>query len=258
VVTRRGYDPRDFVVFAFGGGGPLHAPFYSASIGVKYVYMFPMSAVFSAFGIATSDIQRIFPSFTFLRMTGDNEKIAKLLNAAYRELDRKAFSEMLGCGFKKEEIILIREIRMKFGRQVNMETIDLPVKDYTEEDIDDLGRRFVEYYKKLYGEGSAFVTAGMEIMGQTVIATVKSHAAPPIARALRSADASKALKGERAVYFEKCGDFVSTKIYELTSMEPGNTIKGPAIIEAPTTTFVIPPDYTAIMNEYEYLVVECP
>jgi N-methylhydantoinase A/oxoprolinase/acetone carboxylase beta subunit len=117
-------------------------------------------------------------------------------------------------------------------------------------------RRFIEYYTKVYGEGAAFVAAGIEVMTQSVNAAVKSPIIPPFARELRSLDASKALKEERPAYFKKYGDFVSTKVYDFLALEPGNTVKGPGIIEAPTTTFVIPPDQTGVVNKYGQLVVE--
>lgn len=256
VITRRGYDPRDFVVFAFGGGGPVHGAFYSAPLGIKAMYLFPTSAVFSALGIATSDIQRIFRGSGYARMPGDNQAIAELLTEGYRTLEARALEEMEHIGFRKEDVLFGREIEMKFGRQVNLETIEMPVKDYTAEDIDFMQRRFIEYYTKVYGEGAAFKSAGIEVMTQSVNATVKSPVVPPLVRELRSSDASKALKEARPAYFKKYGDYVSTKIYDFSVLEPGNTIKGPGIIEAPTTTFVIPPDLTGMVNKYGQLVVE--
>lgn len=256
MVTRRGYDPRDFSVFAFGGGGPAHAAFYSEPLAIKSIYMFPESAVFSAYGIATSDIQRVFNISMYARLPGDNDDIAKRLTSTYQGLDNSALSEMERIGFMKEDVVLTRSISMKFARQVNMESVEMPVKDYDAADIDEIQQRFVDYYTRLYGEGAAFVEAGTEIMAQSVTATISSPAAPPSERPLGSADASKALKGMRDVYWEKFGDFRSTDIYDFEAMRPGNTVKGHAIIEASTTTFVIPPGRIAMMNKYGHIVVE--
>ncbi len=256
VVTRRGYDPRDFVLFAFGGGGPTHAPFYAAPLGIKSIRAFAESAVFSAYGIATADIQRIFNTSVYARLPGDKEDIARKLNSVYQGLRNKALSEMEQMGLGKENVIISRGISMKFGRQVNLESIDMPVKDYVAADIDDLQKRFIEYYTRLYGEGAAFVEAGLEIMSVSVTATIPSQAVPPRKRKLCSSDASKALKGKRDVYWEKYGDFHSTDIHQFEALTPGNTIKGPAVIEAPTTTFVILPDLEGMMDEYGHLVIE--
>ena len=255
VVVRRGYDPRGFAVFAFGGGGPTHAAFYSKPIGIKSVYVFPEAAVFSAYGIATSDVQRIFNASMYARIPGDNEEIARRLNETYHSLDNKALNEMERVGFSREDVILSRSISMKFARQVNLESIDILVKDYVATDVDTIQQQFVEYYTSLYGEGAAFVEAGMEAMSQSVTATVKSPIVPPPKKPMGSADASKALKGKREVYWGKLGDFRTTNIYQLEALTPGNSIKGPAIIEVPTTTVVIPPEFTIVMNEFGQLVL---
>jgi N-methylhydantoinase A/oxoprolinase/acetone carboxylase beta subunit len=218
--------------------------------------MFPESAVFSAYGIATADIQRIFNTSVYARLPGDNEAIARMLNSVYQDLRKKALSEAEQIGLGKETVIISRDISMKFGRQVNMESIDMPVKEYGAADIDDLRQRFIEYYTRLYGEGAAFVEAGLEIMSVSVTATIPSRVAPPIKRLLGSSDASKAVKGKRNVYWEKYGDFHSTEIYDFEALTPGNTIKGPAVIEASTTTFVIPPNLPGMMDEYGHLVIE--
>lgn len=93
-------------------------------------------------------------------------------------------------------------------------------------------------------------------MSVSVTATIPSKAVPPNKRPLGSSDPSKALKGKRDVFWGKYGDFHSTNIYDFASLTPGNTVKGPAVIEASTTTFVIPPDRTGMMDEYSHLVIE--
>jgi N-methylhydantoinase A len=256
VITRRGYDPREFSVFAFGGGGGIHGVYYSLPLGVKSIYMFNTSSVFSAFGICTSDIQRVYGSSVYIRLPGDNEAISKLLTQTYKGLEENAFQELSGLGFRKEDVIISRSINMKFGRQVNMESIEMQVKDYAPEDVADTTNRFVEYYTKIYGEGAAFVGAGVEIMTQSVTASIKSSAAPPIPAKLGSTDPSTASKGERPVYFMESGDYVSTRIYDFALLKPGNVIKGPAITEARTTTFVIPPGQSGMINEYGQLFID--
>lgn len=256
VITRRGYDPREFSVFAFGGGGGIHGVYYSLPLGVKSIYMFNTSSVFSAFGICTSDIQRVYRSSVYIRLPGDNEAIGKLLSQTYKGLEDNAFHEMKSIGFRKEDVIISRDVSMKFGRQVNMESIGMPVKDYFPEDIEDTKNRFIEFYTKIYGEGAVFAAAGIEIMTQSVTATIKSSAVPPIPAKLGSTDSSSALKGERLVYFIESGDYVSTRIYDFMSLKPGNIVKGPAITEAPTTTFVIPPGQSGMINEYGQLFIE--
>ncbi|RLC91243.1 MAG: hydantoinase/oxoprolinase family protein, partial [Chloroflexi bacterium] len=151
MVTRTGHDPRDFAVFCFGGGGPTHGPIYGKRLGFKAIYMFPTSSVWSAFGLASADVSRIFDRSTFFRMPVDPQEF----NNVCDELEKQAMTEMTRIGFKPEDIVLSREISMKFGRQVNVERIPIPRKCYTSQDLEDICNSFVEFYRSVYGEGAA-------------------------------------------------------------------------------------------------------
>jgi N-methylhydantoinase A len=237
VVTRRGYDPRDFNLFCFGGGGPVHGPFYGKELGFKSIYVFPASSVWSAFGIASSDIQRVFTRYSYHRMPVP----AEVFNKVFDQLEQEAVDEMVRIGFKSEAIILTRELSMKFGRQVNMETIPVQRKTYIQSDIDEICSAFVEYYRSLYGEGAAFVEAGMETMAFIVTATV-SGTTPALRRQqLQPEDPSKALKGKREVFWKDKGAYVSTNIYDGERLKSGNVVPGPAVVEFPTTTMTVLP-----------------
>ena len=149
MVTRTGYDPRDFAVFCFGGGGPTHGATYGKRLGFKRVYMFPTSSAFSAFGLASANVSRLFDRSTFIKMPADPAEF----NDVCESLEKEAVSEMTRIGFNAEEVILTREISMKFGRQVNVERIPIPNKVYDQNDVLDIGNSFVEFYRSVYGEG---------------------------------------------------------------------------------------------------------
>ena len=251
VVTRSGYDPRDFALFCYGGGGPTHGAIYGRELGFREIYMFETSAAWSAFGIATSDISRMFWRHRYLRMPAD----VSVLNETFSQLEEEAIDEMERIGFGREEVNLHREIGMKFGRQVNVETIPVPRKIYSERDVEEICNSFIEYYRSLYGEGAAFVEAGMEIMTFMVRAT-KSAILPAIPKLkLEKADSAHALKGKRDVFMGEVGEFVSTNVYEFGRLRPGNAVVGPAIMEAPTTTMYILSGQVGRIDEYRNLMI---
>ncbi|MFC1979580.1 hydantoinase/oxoprolinase family protein [Chloroflexota bacterium] len=251
VVTRSGYDPRDFTLFCYGGGGPTHGAVYGQELGFSEVYMFEKSAAWSAFGIASADISRIFSQHKHLVMPAD----VKTINETFSHLEKEAIDEMVKIGFRPEDVNLTRELSMKFGRQVNVETIGVPNKTYTEEDIDRICTSFIAYYKSLYGEGAAFVEAGIEIMSFLVHA-VKPTIRPAIPKLkLQAEDASAALKGRRDVFSPEAGRFTSLDIYEFEKLRAGNMIRGPAIIEAPTTTMYILSGQIGRIDQYKNLRV---
>ena len=144
---------------------------------------------------------------------------------------------------------------MKFGRQVNVETIPVPREAYSKEDMKAISDSFVQHYRALYGDGAAFVEAGIEIM-TFVVHAVKPADLPPMPTfEIHGEDSSHALKGKREVFFTEDENFVPVDIYEFGRLEAGNTIKGPAIVEAPTTTMLILTGQSAVVDEYKNLRV---
>ncbi len=251
VVTRSGYDPRDFTLFCYGGGGPVHGGIYGRELGFKEIYMFESSAVWSAFGLATADITREFQRHRYLRIPVDVE----VINETFSEIEKEALDEMTGIGFKREEIVLRRELSMKFGRQVNVETIPVPRKTYADQDIDEICNSFIAYYRSLYGEGADFVEAGIEIM-TFIVHAIKPAILPSTPKLnIEGEDSSHALKVKRDVFLSEEEKIVPVNVYEFERLRPGNTLLGPAIIEAPTTTMFILSGQVARVDEYRNLRV---
>jgi N-methylhydantoinase A len=253
VVTQRGHDPKDFVVFCFGGGGPLHGAAYGKELGFSKIYMFQQSSVFSAYGIALTDIESYVNYFEHHNMPIDPE----LLSSIYNDLEEKAYAKMAKMGFTKNMVKLNREICMKFGRQVHMETIPVESKGrYTKRDIEKITADFLEHYQKVYGEGAGFVEAGVEVLSYVVRPSIESVKPMMPKHELGGKSPQKALKGHREVYFtEYCG-FKTTDIYDFDRLTAGNSIEGAAIIEASTTTIVVLPDQVATVDEYLNVVIE--
>jgi N-methylhydantoinase A len=251
MVTRTGHDPRDFSVFCFGGGGPTHGATYGKRLGFKSIYMFPTSAAFSAFGLASADVSRLFDRSIYLRMPADPKQV----NGICDQLESEALSEMKRIGFDSSLVVLHREISMKFGRQVNVERIPMPLKTYDEKDIAQIGDDFVEFYRSVYGEGAAFVEAGMEIMAIHVTASVPLARPSLIKRTIGSPKIDHALKGRRDIYWSDKKSYQLTPIYDGDKLEPGNVIAGPAVAELATTTIMVPHDSQLKIDEYGFFVM---
>jgi N-methylhydantoinase A len=110
---------------------------------------------------------------------------------------------------------------------------------------------FERHYEEVYGAGSGYSIAGMEAIsfrvdgiGKTPKPSLKSYEE-------KGTDPSPAAKGTRKVCFAS-GDvhFIETKLYDYAKLEAGNRVNGPAIIEAPDTTIVIPPGCTSRVDIY--------
>ncbi len=250
-IVGKGYDPRDFVIFAYGGNGPMHVGSYAKELGVRKAYIPPQASVFSAFGIASSDVVRTYKYSEFHSMPASPDKI----NAIFERMEENAIEDMIKEGFKKEDVSIKRELDMKYGRQVHEVPIVIKNGKLTYEDMVRISEDWERKYESIYGKGSGYKEAGIQIVSFTVTATCKT-VKPKIKRieAQPVADASYALKSKRKVYFNH--RFFDTAIYDYEKLGYGNVIEGPAIIEAPTTTVVIFPEQKVVMDEYNNIVFE--
>ncbi|MDY6974091.1 MAG: hydantoinase/oxoprolinase family protein [Thermodesulfobacteriota bacterium] len=251
VMIERGYDPRDFSVFAFGGGGPTHAATYGPENKVKNVVMFPTSSVFSAFGIVTSDVVHTAELSRRFRFPVDTKEV----NAIFEDLETRMQSKLGHAGFEDSEIALLRTLKMRYGMQVHEIRVPVERKNYSDEDMETVSDDFERRYEEIYGKDTGYREAGIDIVsfeveavGQIKKPNIKKHE-------IAGEDASQAIREKRDVFFRKAGGFVGTNIYEMLKLKAGNLIAGPAVIEAPTTTVVILPEQLARVDEYLNIVI---
>jgi N-methylhydantoinase A/oxoprolinase/acetone carboxylase beta subunit len=252
-ITQRGHDPKDFVIFCFGGGGPLHGSSYGRELGFSKMYMFQQSSVFSAYGIALTNVESYVTQFEHHQMPIE----PGVLSSIYQKLEKDALAKMAKMGFTKDQVKLDREILMKFGRQVHMETIPVDSKaEYTEKDVQKIIDDFIEHYRKVYGEGAGFTEAGVEVLSYVIRPSIDSVKPMLPKHPLDAPSPSAAIKGNRSVYFKENGDFKDTDVYDYEKLKAGNVIEGGAIIETPTTTMLVLPGQVATVDEYLNVVIE--
>ena len=132
-----------------------------------------------------------------------------------------------------------------------METIPVPSKRYTDQDLEEMYKSFLDYYQSIYGEGAAFVEAGLEIMTFIVRAIRPSILSAMSKHDRAGQSSSPALKGKRDVFLAEAGRFVPVDLYEFDLLRPGKVVAGPAIIEATTTTMLMLGGQVATIDEYK-------
>jgi N-methylhydantoinase A len=248
-IVRSGYLPEDFVLYAFGGAGPVHAVGFARELGIGQIYVFPSSPVFSAFGVATADIIHTRVLTYNATMPID----PTVLNERLDEIEDELLGQMAGEDFEAGSVGFRRFVSMRFRRQTYGVEILLPWDRLDEARVVELGRLFEEKYEDLYGAGSGFARAGMEIHALRVDA-VGQVTKPSLSRnASGSTDAGDALKATRPAYFD--GSFIESPVYEQELLGLGATVAGPAIIESRLTTIVVPPGYRASVDDYRNVVI---
>ncbi len=250
VTIEQGYDARDFALFSFGGAGPVHCAFYGKELGVKAIYIPSFATVFSALGMLTGGIVHSYELSCPLKIPLSAKDI-RAIDDIYRRLEARIHSQFPQDGREGEEINITRFIYMKYGLQPR--ALAIPLRNGGAGGLDEeaLSAMFETRYASIYGPGSGFKQAGIEILKCRVDGSYTSTA-PTLAResSQGEADPSVALKLQRDAYFEEAGGFVTVPVYEGERLRWGNLLVGPCIVERMGDTIVIPPHTQAELDEF--------
>jgi N-methylhydantoinase A len=238
VTVERGLDPAGFSVFCYGGAGGLHAGAYARKLGCAEIVVPRTASVFSAFGIAVGDAKRVAVASEPMREPFDLGRWRRRLD----ELARRLLGELEAERLPTERLVLKRFVDLQLSGQVHAVPVPLDDEDLTAADGGErVLRRFVELYEARYGAGTAYRQAGVEAITFTVEATARLPI--PTAEWLpdEDADAGRASKGKRSVYFAEAGGYEPVAVYDAERLRPGNELDGPAVIEAEDTTVFVHP-----------------
>ena len=247
-----GYDPRDFVVFAFGGAGPAHAAAYAKDVGAKTVIVPSTASVFSARGIATCDFLRIKEISSPMPLTADS---GREFLRIFGLLEADAKNELASEGIDDGNIFLERSVDLRYRGQLH--EIRVPIREQSNSPADpaELRTAFELIYEQTYGAGTAFEGAEIE----AVIFRVSGMGRivrPSFTRSVKKTSDSKAArKDRRPVYWDELGKFELTDIYDTDRLEPGHLVHGPSVIESIDTTIVVHPGEFLEMDEFRDLIL---
>jgi len=246
-IIGKGYGPENYTLLSYGGGGPLHVGGYSAGLNFEDVLIPSWAPGFSAFGCACGDFEYrydrsidlpIFPGID----DATRMQLGDAINAAWNALADQVAAEFAKSGIPREQIRFKPAIRMQYYGQLNDLEFRSPVQRIEEPgDIRQLVRAFDELYAKIYYNAAR--TPDFGYLATRAIMTgsvdVEKPALPHRVETGPDPD-PEAQVGTRDVYWK--GSWVATPIFTMDRLHAGNRIVGPAIIEAPACTLVVPPD----------------
>lgn len=251
----KGLDPRDFVLFSYGGAGPCHAGAYARELGVRKVIVPLASAasVWSAFGVASSDVVHVQSRDLMLVAPFD----MAALRAGVAELRAQADARFAAEGFGADLRRYAWSADVRHRLQVHVVEVpftpEMPDAALATALIED----FTARYEGLYGVGTAYRDAGVELVSLRLTASAAltkpaleqrplGPAAPPL----------DAVAPSRAIYWPERGARIESAIYRAAALLPGNVMAGPAVIESTITTIVVRPGQTASVDAYGNIVIE--
>lgn len=250
---RRGFDPREFALFACGGAGSLHACSVARELGMKNVIVPLNPGALCAVGLVNTDLMYDF-SKTEMQLS-TNIKL-DVLNEDYKVLEKEAYERLVEDNMTDDKIVIQRVADCRYEGQGYEMRVPVIGGEVTEETIEKLKDSFHEIHKKQFGR--SFRQVAVEIVNIRVIGTGKIEDLQPIKIEKGNGDISGAIVGERQVTFKVNGQpkHMMTKVYDRTKFKAGDVISGPAIINQMDTTIVIEPDCVGNVNDYGIIVID--
>lgn len=233
VSVERGYDPREFALFAFGGAGPMHANALGRLLGSWPVIIPPSPGVLCAYGDATTRMRHEAAS-TFIRSF--SETSAREVEAALRELAETAARVLDSEGVARSDQEAGYEIDVRYRGQGFETPVPVTVEDLAREGLPTVGRAFDDIHRRLF---TFALDTEHEIVN--LRAAVQGKAPAVKARTLLEGgtDCGQARVGRTEISAD--GHRVEATVYERARLKAGNRIVGPAIVyEMDSTTLILP------------------
>jgi N-methylhydantoinase A len=243
-----GQDPREFVLFAMGGAGAVHAAGYADGADIGRIATFPFSSVFGAFSTLALDILQTYErTFHLTLFRGATQTYLTdgldAFNATVAELKAFAERDMLEEGFALDEVGLVVDVNICYGQQRKVLAIRLDggVLRNTD-DVRSLCDKFNAEYIQTFGKGAAFPQAGIELN------EIRLSAVGPVEKFTPSStdtvtDPEAARLGSRKAFWGPDVGFVETPVYDRDKLGANNVLQGPALCDAEDTVIVLPPGW---------------
>lgn len=253
----QGYDPSDFVVYAYGGAGPSHAFSYGAELRTEEIVVPLTASVHSAFGIASSDLTVAEEISDPIISPPGTEDYATALSAAeingrFDRLADRARQRLSQAGADVSRMTSARFVEMRFRFQIHVLSVSVPEGPLDDDAVRTLVERFIETYEARFGQGSAFSAAGVELTTFRVVSTVATERPQlqPLGATASNGDSSWTT---RRVFQD--GEWHEARVVGHEAVRTGLELSGLSIIEMPDTTIVVGRDQSAVVDDFGNVVI---
>jgi N-methylhydantoinase A len=208
-----------------------------------------MSSVFSAFGIAQSDLAAVAEESAAMTLPAEPQALEQSL----QRLSERALQELARSGKTGEAVTLQREVLIRYQGQKHEIAVSVPGAIETAADVEALIQRFEERYEDIYGRGTAFRQATVALTGFRIRA-IGSLGLPQL-RFAQSGRPESATPEYSPVFLRETGGWTDVPFYRFDHLPEKFTAVGPAVIISNHTTIYIAPDFRVRLDEYENLVL---
>lgn len=238
VSTERGQDVRDFVLIAFGGSGPLHACEMTRTLEMTEAIVPPNAGLFSAFGLLFAEIEYDLVQTLYKRT---READLNEINGILRKMEDRVSGMLAKQGYAPSEVQIERYADIRYSGQSYDLTIAAPSGILTQDSVAVLENAFDEEHEKRYGhraDDEAHTFVNFRTIGR-----IRRSSTPPKAQRNHSHSAR-----QRRAYFGSNRGWYDTPVLSRSDLS-AKAIKGPLLIDEYDTTTVVPPDYSASLDD---------
>ena len=238
VSTNKGYDPRDFTLLAFGGGGAMHAVALAEELKVPRVIIPTNSAVFSALGMLLTDLRR---DFVQTKLTTLNPETLQTIEMTFSEMERRAAD-----AYSEEDVsgnIEFQHIAgMRYKGQEHTVNVNLDGAD----SLDEVRRRFDRAHEQRY---TYRLDVDVQIVNFHLVARLRIPKPAIPKKPVSGGGIEAASLGTRRVDFDSHGVHEAA-IFDGLKLDPGVTVDGPAVVQESAMTLVVPPEHRIEVDAY--------
>lgn len=247
ISIRKGHDPRQFTMVAFGGGGSMHAAALAKEIGIKKVVIPFASAVFSAWGMLMTDLRqdqvitynRAFSNIDFMELDAQWTMIENDLQQRYVE------------DGVNENIVFSRFVDVRYVGQEHTVKVPVPSGEWDAEIVDEIIEQFHMLHEKNYTFRLQDTACEIVSLHVTAFGQVRK---PELSKHWQNGAINEALKEVRPVYYDQEG-WVDTPVYARHLLPTNQIITGPAIVEEKASVTIIEKGQSIFADEYRNLII---
>jgi N-methylhydantoinase A len=253
VTVKRGLDVRDYVLVAFGGSGPLQASRLLDLLDLKAALIPLDPGNVSAFGLLTVDVKN---DYVLTQVQSDHALDLERVSAGYAQLESQARDALATEGFAAANICLNRSADMRYFGQAWEVAVDVPAGVFDRSSADIAVTRFHAAHQRSYGYSYAD-QPDQRIEWVNLRVTGIGPLQHPVARS-RPSDFSGGVERALTTYRDVCFEAgtVRTPIYTRDWLQPGDDVRGPAVVEEFGSTTVVLPRQRAGVDGFGNLVLE--
>ena len=248
VTVSRGEDPREYVLVAFGGAGPVHAALLAQELKIPRVIIPAAPGVHSAMGLLVSDLKRDYIQTHFADLASvDVDELQRRFDG----MEALAQQEFESQGIAPEQIVHERAIDLRYSIQKYELPVPVARAGLKPEAIAAWRKAFDEIHEKHFGsraEDQKVEIVNYRLTTKVVVPKPKVAELPA-----QGANCDGAIKTRRRAYFDAWHD---TPVYDREKLHSGNQLSGPAIIEQMDSTTVVHPGQTAQIDRFGNIIIE--